>query len=86
MARRSTYLASLAPVALFLAAMVSADGKNRPLSPSSEPVASAEATELQFRTVPARPAERLQLNPLACSDRQSCYDAQLRRLQESALH
>ena len=85
MARRSTYLASLAPVALFLAAMVSADGKGSLLSPSAEAVAPREGVAAH-RTVAARPVERVPLTAGVCGDSQSCYHVQLRRLQEAALH
>lgn len=86
MARRSTYLASLAPVALFLAAMVSADGKSTLLRPSAE--AAAQKAEAQPRIVAPRAAGRIQVTPVnaACDDTQRCYDAQVRRLQAAALY
>jgi hypothetical protein len=78
MARRSTYLAWLAPVALFLAAMVSADGKSNLLQPSAEP--AVQVAESATRVAAPR-AERVQMVSSACTDSQSCYDAQLKRLQ-----
>lgn len=86
MARRSTYLASLAPVALFLAAMVSADGQSTLLRPSAE--AAARTAELQRRTVAPRAAERIQVTRAnaACDDTQRCYDAQVKRLQEAGFY
>lgn len=84
MARRSTYLASLVPVALFLAAMVSADGKSTLLRPSAE--AASQKAEAQPRTALPRAAERVQVTPVnaTCDDTQRCYDAQVKRLQEAA--
>lgn len=85
MARRSTYLASLAPVALFLAAMISADGKNSLLSTAAEAVVPLERAEPSPRIAAPHPAEHAPPTSAACRDSQSCYHAQLRRLQESAL-
>ena len=86
MARRSTYLAFLAPVALFLAAMVSADGKGSLLSPSPEAVTPRKSMDASLRPAATRPVEHVPHASRACGDSQSCYHVQLRRLQEAALH
>lgn len=89
MARRRTYLASIFPVALFLAAMASVDGGSDSLRPSADPVSVASAAEPQIRTAALRAADRVQFIPLSnatCGDTQSCYDAQVKRLQGAALY
>jgi hypothetical protein len=87
MAPRRTYLAWLVPVALFLAAMVSADGGSdgRPLA---EPLTRGPAVETHTRSVAIRQSERVQmvLDTASCSDTQRCYDLQLKRLQAASLY